>query len=200
MYKIPATEHRVEEIVQKSRFITTIVPIENEAAVKPFVASIKQEFADASHNCWAYVAGEPGNTATIGMSDDGEPHGTAGRPMLTVLLHSEVGEVAAVVTRYFGGIKLGTGGLVKAYSGAVKNALLTLPTKEKKDTVLLNIQFDYSSINLIKQAIASLEGEIKSEHYGAGVALEVNMTKNHREEFTRLVLDLTKGSAFITVV
>ena len=93
------------------------------------------EFPDATHNCWAYVAGPPASTGRVGMSDAGEPHGTAGRPMLTVLLHSGVGEIAAVVTRYYGGIKLGTGGLVKAYGGAVLAALEALPRVERIDYV-----------------------------------------------------------------
>src|SRR6185437_606076 len=91
------------------------------------VRELDVEFSDATHNCWAYVAGPPGSTSRVGMSDAGEPHGTAGRPMLTVLLHSGVGEIAAVVTRYYGGTKLGTGGLVKAYGGSVQLALESLP-------------------------------------------------------------------------
>ncbi|MEH6457607.1 MAG: YigZ family protein, partial [Cocleimonas sp.] len=119
MYKIPAKQHRHETIIKRSRFITTIAHASSADEANAFIASIKKEFPDASHNCWAYVAGPAADSAKIGMSDDGEPHGTAGKPMLNVLLHSDIGEIVAVVTRYFGGTKLGPGGLVKAYSGSV---------------------------------------------------------------------------------
>ena len=126
-YPIPARTHRVEEEIQRSRFITTLAHTPTLDEARAFVQQMKAEFGDASHNCWAYVVGPPGSSAQIGMSDDGEPHGTAGKPMLTVLLHADVGDVTAVVTRYFGGTKLGKGGLVRAYSGGVQQALATLP-------------------------------------------------------------------------
>src|SRR5690349_3350547 len=130
-YLVPARVHRVEQEVQKSRFVTTAAPAPTVEEARAFIARVREEFPDATHNCWAYVAGPPGSTAQVGMSDDGEPHGTAGRPMLTVLLHSGVGDICAVVTRYFGGTLLGTGGLVKAYSGGVQLALVDLPTIER---------------------------------------------------------------------
>ena len=126
-YPIPATTHRTEEEIKRSRFITTVAHTPTLEDARTFVSQLKEEFADASHNCWAYVIGPPGSTSHIGMSDDGEPHGTAGKPMLTVLLHSGVGNICAVVTRYFGGTLLGKGGLVKAYSGGIKLALEDLP-------------------------------------------------------------------------
>jgi uncharacterized YigZ family protein len=92
---------------------------------------MRSEFADASHNCFAFLAGPPGSTAQMGMSDDGEPSGTAGRPMLAVLQGSGVGDIAVVATRYYGGTKLGTGGLVRAYAGGVKSVLASLPLREK---------------------------------------------------------------------
>jgi uncharacterized YigZ family protein len=118
-YPIPSARHRVEQVIDRSRFICTVAPVSTVDEAQIFVREVQREFADATHNCWAYVVGAPGSSDRIGLSDDGEPHGTAGRPMFTVLQHADVGDVAAVVTRYYGGIKLGTGGLVKAYSGAV---------------------------------------------------------------------------------
>ena len=117
-YLIPAQTFRNTEEIKHSRFITTVGHAPTVEAARSFVTQISQEFSDASHNCWAYVVG-PGTTSQIGMSDAGEPHGTAGRPMLMVLSHSGVGDICAVVTRYFGGKLLGKGGLVKAYSGGV---------------------------------------------------------------------------------
>src|SRR4051812_21661975 len=117
-YPIPAARHRAELTIERSRFICTIAHAAEPDDAHAFIREMNAEFGDATHNCWAFVAGPPGDTNRIGMSDDGEPHGTAGRPMLTVLTHSGVGDIVAVVTRYYGGTKLGTGGLVKAYGGA----------------------------------------------------------------------------------
>ncbi|HSR43143.1 MAG TPA: YigZ family protein, partial [Longimicrobiales bacterium] len=116
---MPARVHRVEEVVRRSRFVTTLARAPDAEAAAAFVQRIRDEMPDATHHCWAFVAGPPGNTRAMGMSDDGEPHGTAGRPMLTALLHGGVGEVVAVVARWFGGTKLGTGGLARAYAGGV---------------------------------------------------------------------------------
>ncbi len=137
-YPIPAAQHRTEEEIRRSRFITTLAHAPTVEDARAVIADVSREFGDASHNCWAYVVGPPGNTAQVGMSDDGEPHGTAGRPMLTVLLHSGVGEIVAVVTRYFGGTLLGKGGLVKAYSGGVQYALETLPLGERVEKAHLH--------------------------------------------------------------
>ena len=104
----PGQIHRAEETIHRSRFIVTIARVTSPEEAKAFIEEVRTEHAQATHNCWAFVAGSPGSTAHVGASDDGEPKGTAGRPMLTVLLHCGVGEIAAVVTRYFGGILLGT--------------------------------------------------------------------------------------------
>ena len=160
---------------------------------KAFISAIKNEFLDASHNCWAYVAGPPGNTGHVGMSDDGEPRGTAGKPMLAVLLHSAVGEIAAVVTRYFGGIKLGKGGLVRAYSGAVQNALAGLAVKEKRITRPYTVIFGYSKISAIKQVIESFNAEITQEKYGAEVSFEVELPQDDEDSFARALINLTGG-------
>jgi uncharacterized YigZ family protein len=127
------------------------------------------------------------------MSDDGEPHGTAGKPMLAVLLHSGIGEIVAVVTRYFGGTKLGTGGLVRAYSGAVRNALAELSVKEKRDVLSLTVILDYSNINAVKQMIESFHSEIVEENYGADVLFKIEIPKSNKESFIRAVTDLTGG-------
>lgn len=129
----PGAFHRAEETVRRSRFIVTMARVSSPEEAKAFIDRIREEHAGATHNCWAYNAGAPGDTAQVGASDDGEPKGTAGRPMLTALLHSDVGEVAAVVTRYFGGILLGTGGLVRAYQGSVKLGLEGLPVTLRED-------------------------------------------------------------------
>ena len=198
MYKIPAKLYRTEETIKRSRFIATVAHAFTEKDAKDFISIIKNEFPDATHNCWAYVAGPPGDTARIGMSDDGEPHGTAGKPILTVLLHSEIGEIVAVVTRYFGGTKLGTGGLVRAYFGSVKNALAGLPVKEKRDVITLTAILDYSKIISVRQMIESFDSVIIEEKYEADVSFKIEVPKNNKDSFIRAVADLTGGEIIIT--
>ena len=131
------------------------------------------------------------------MSDAGEPHGTAGRPMLTVLLHSGVGEVAAVVTRYYGGIKLGTGGLVKAYGGCVQLALETLPRREKVDFVPLAVTVDYASHAAVQQLLPAFEAEVDDLAYGADVRFRLRVPRSRREGLCAALADATRGQAVI---
>jgi uncharacterized YigZ family protein len=198
MYKIPAKLYRIEETIKRSRFIASVAHASTEEDAKAFISIIKNEFPDATHHCWAYVAGPPGDIARIGMSDDGEPHGTAGKPILTVLLHSEIGEIVAVVTRYFGGTKLGKGGLVRAYSGSVKNALAGLSIKEKRDIITLTAILDYSRIAAVKQMIDSFNSEIIEEKYEADVSFKIELPKNNKDSFIRAITDLTGGKILIT--
>lgn len=197
-YLIPdTTQHRVEDSIKKSQFIVTLAHAPSVEEAKAFVAAVKVEFPDATHNCWAYQAGPPGTTAMVGMSDDGEPHGTAGKPMLNMLLHADVGEVAAVVTRYFGGTKLGTGGLVRAYSGMVKLGLETLPTREKITPVRLEVIMDYSAVTLFKRMFPEYEIKVLKETFGADVSFIVELPKEHAENFSAAVVELTNGNALI---
>ncbi len=198
MYKIPATRYRTEETIRRSRFIATVAHASTEEDAKTFVSTIKSEFPDATHNCWAYVAGPPGDTARVGMSDDGELRGTAGRPMLSVLLYSDIGEIVAVVTRYFGGIKLGPGGLVRAYSGSVKNALAGLSVEGKRDVISLTLILDYSRITAVRRLIESFNSEITEENYGADVSFKIEVPKNNKDSFIRAITDLTRGEILIT--
>ena len=197
MYNIPTKQpkqQRQEEIIKRSRFITTIAHASSADEANAFVASIKKEFPDASHNCWAYVAGPAADSARVGMSDDGEPHGTAGKPMLNVLLHSDIGEIVAVVTRYFGGTKLGPGGLVKAYSGSVKNALEGLSLSEKRSLISLTINFDYSHINALKLIAQSHDAEIIEEIYETDVCMTVGVPEVNQHNFIQAITDLTAGA------
>lgn len=192
-YLVPATRHRAEQSIARSRFICTVQRAENAAAAQALIRELNAEFGDATHNCWAYVAGPPGSTSVIGMSDAGEPHGTAGRPMLTVLLHSGVGEIAAVVTRYYGGTKLGTGGLVKAYGGTVQLALDTLPIAERIDYVEVTMSIGYPNITLVQQAIVSLEAEVIGQDYAVDVRYRLRVPRANAEKLRALVADATRG-------
>lgn len=197
-YLIPATDfYRVEEMIKRSRFITSMAHAPDAESAKQFIETIRNEFPDATHNCWAYAAGPPGDTAHVGMSDDGEPHGTAGRPMLNMLLHSEVGELAVVVTRYFGGIKLGTGGLVRAYSGMVKLGVETLPVREKVDTVQVEAVFGYSHVTLFQRMLPDYEAEVLSENFGVDAAYVLRLPRANLPAFEAALTELTNGDALV---
>ena len=144
-----------ELIEKKSRFIATTRPVESEEEALAFIAEMKKKYWDATHNCSAFVIGDRQQIQRC--SDDGEPSQTAGKPMMDVLAGEGLHDVCAVVTRYFGGTLLGTGGLVRAYSGAVKEALLNCSVVEKKLGVQLEVTADYNSVGKI-QYIAAQEG------------------------------------------
>ncbi len=197
-YPVPARRCRVEETVRRSRFITTLSRAETAEAAGEVIASIRREFPDATHNCWAFVAGSPGDTAHIGSSDDGEPGGSAGRPMLNVLLHSGVGEVAAVVTRYFGGTKLGIGGLMRAYAGGVKSALEDLPTELRVVRAPCVVVAAYGEISALQRIFADLDVVVADETYAATVRYELAVPEHALERLERAVADATRGSATFT--
>jgi uncharacterized YigZ family protein len=199
-YPIPAGRHRVEEEILRSRFITTVGPASTLEEAREFIDSVRSEFADASHNCWAYVVGSPGSTGQIGLSDDGEPHGTAGRPMLTVLLHSGVGDIVAVVTRYFGGTLLGKGGLVKAYSGGVQLALQDLPTVPYVPSSELLIVIDYAMVTPFQRLYPDYEVTIVDQDFAADVTYHLRLPQDQLDNFTNALTELTQGRAMIEVI
>jgi uncharacterized YigZ family protein len=187
----------VEESIQKSRFITALARASTPEEAEGFLAQIREEFPDATHHCWAYVAGPPGDTASVGMSDDGEPHGTAGRPMLTILLHSGIGEIVAVCTRYFGGTKLGTGGLTRAYSGGVKLALESLPTAERVQRVVLELTVEYEAVDPVRRLLEGLEGILLDEEYAEGVRYRVAMPGGTVDALEEGVAGITRGKGTV---
>ena len=199
-YPVPAGRHRAEQTIERSRFICTLAPVTTPEEAQAFIRELNAEFPDATHNCWAYVAGPPGSTGRIGMSDAGEPHGTAGRPMLTVLLHSVVGDVAAVVTRYYGGVKLGTGGLVKAYGGAVQLALETMPRAERVDWAELRVAVGYPSVTAVQQLLPAHEAEVLAEEYGADVRYRLRVPRPGLPALRAALLDATRGRAEVAEV
>jgi uncharacterized YigZ family protein len=194
-YPVPSGVHRVDQTVQRSRFVTTVARASDAQAAHSFVASIREEFPDATHNCWAFVAGPPGSTAQVGMSDDGEPHGTAGRPMLTTLLHGGVGEIVAVCTRYFGGVKLGTGGLSRAYSGAVKHALESLPTVERVERVRLRVTVGYGDVDGLRRLAEGTGALVEAETFEAEVTAVLGVPAPARAAFEAALAELTQGRA-----
>lgn len=194
-YPVPGARTRTEQTIDRSRFVCTVERVSTVEEAQAFIREMNAEFADATHNCWAYVVGAPGSTSRIGMSDAGEPHGTAGRPMLTVLLHAGVGDVAAVVTRYYGGIKLGTGGLVKAYGGAVQHALDAMPRAERVEYVEMRVTVPYASIATVRRLLPSYEAELTREDYDADVTFTVRLPDSRAESLRTALLDATGGQA-----
>ena len=189
--------HETTLLVKRSRFLTHAARAGSPAEAKAFIEAVSLKHADATHNCWAYVAGPPGSTARIGASDDGEPHGTAGRPMLQVLLHSGLGDVACVVTRWFGGIKLGTGGLVRAYQDCVLQCLESLPCVEKVETVRLLVEAGYGELDRVKRLAARFAVSPPAESYAEKAAIELEVAKSDAEAFARALAEATDGRALV---
>jgi len=198
-YLVPGARHRAEQTIDRSRFICTVERVSSAADAQDFLREMNAEFADATHNCWAYLIGAPGSTDRIGMSDAGEPHGTAGRPMLTVLQHSSVGDIAAIVTRYYGGTNLGTGGLVKAYGGAVQLALATMPRVERIDYTELTVAVGYESISAVQQLLPRFGSSSLSEEYGERATFRLRVPVANVEAMRAALLDATSGRAEVAL-
>ncbi len=193
-YYIPALPlFRCEQEIKRSRFIVSISHAQDVESARDFVSRIRKEFPDATHNCWACAVGPPGDTAKVAFSDDGEPQGTAGRPMLHVLLHGRAGEIVAVVTRYFGGVKLGAGGLVRAYSGAVAAAAEELPLKEKIIPVRLRVVVAYSHVTQLKRLFERTEAAVELEKFTDHAEFIVSLPQEHAETLERDVSEFTSG-------
>jgi uncharacterized YigZ family protein len=188
---------RVEDVIEKSRFITTLEPAKSVDDAKAILQRIRDEFTDATHNCYAWVIGPPGSTSNTAASDDNEPAGTAGRPMLKVLLNSGIGDVVAVVTRYFGGVKLGTGGLVRAYSGGVQHALREMKTGEHIDTINVQVVVPYAAVDAVQRVLQSEGARVIAQAFSTNVALLVRMPVDREEAIALALADATNGAARI---
>ncbi|KAB2824936.1 YigZ family protein [Aliivibrio finisterrensis] len=188
-YQVPKAMAVFEEEIKKSVFITYLARTASIDEAKAFVAEIKAKHADARHNCWGFVAGRPEDSMKWGFSDDGEPSGTAGKPILAQLSGSGIGEITAVVTRYSGGIKLGTGGLVKAYGGGVQQALKLIETEEKRITETLVLHCDYNLVSLVETLLLQFEGQQVMADYSNKVIMTVELEKRIIREFKTAVIN-----------
>ena len=182
-----------ELVEKKSRFIATVVPVESEEEALAFIASMKKKYWNATHNCSAFVIGE--HYEIQRCSDDGEPQGTAGRPMLDVLLGEEIHNAAVVVTRYFGGTLLGTGGLVRAYSKAVQEGLKGSVVIEKREGALLRIKTDYNGIGKIQYLLGQRGLTITDSEYTDTVVVETLVPSEQIKELREAVTEGTNGRA-----
>lgn len=192
-YLVAADSVEDETVVNKSRFICYLSPCQSNEAAKAFVKSIQQLHPQASHHCYAFVSAHPLDSQYYGFSDDGEPSGTAGKPMLIALQGSDIGEVCAVVVRYFGGTKLGTGGLQRAYGGSVRQALTLLPTKTKIPMVHKTLTCHYTHINDVLHSLERLGGKVVSEDYQAEIDLEISLPENSVAKFKSNIQTLSSG-------
>jgi uncharacterized YigZ family protein len=176
---------------KKSRFIANTLPISTQEEAIEFIEKIKKQYWDARHNCYAYVLGDRHEIQRF--SDDGEPGGTAGKPMLDVLLGEDIHNIVVVVTRYFGGTLLGTGGLVRAYSGATKEGLAGSVILEKQQGRQLLLQTNYSDLGKVQYLLMNNNIPILSEDYGADVCFEVLVPLDMEKNITELLVDGTNG-------
>jgi uncharacterized YigZ family protein len=192
-YPIPAATFRCEIEVKHSHFIATIEPTDTPAAALSFISRIKQEFPDATHNCWAYLIGPPGSTDRIGLSDDGEPHGVAGKPMLTTIQHGGIGDITVVVTRYFGGTKLGMGGMVKAYTLAVKTALEQQTVIEKINWIKLSIKIGYPLLVNVERLLPEFEAELIDKQFTEQICLNLKLPEENLTRLRTRLTDLSSG-------
>lgn len=190
---VPAREARAEITVVNSRFIATAAPAFTVDAARAIVARIKAEFADASHNVPAYVIGH-GNATIAHCHDDGEPAGTAGRPALAVLQGSRLGDAVVVVTRYFGGTKLGTGGLVRAYGDAVRSVLAILPRARKVATHTVMATVPYSLYERAQRLVAAHGGQMLEQSFTAEVTLMARFAVEALPAFQTALRELSNGA------
>lgn len=182
-----------EQIIQKSRFITYFNRAESEEEAQAFIQSIKKKHHDATHNCSAYVIGA--NDEIQKANDDGEPGGTAGVPMLEVLKKQNLKNTVVVVTRYFGGIKLGAGGLIRAYSSSVSKGIQAVGIVKRIRMQVMHAAFDYAHLGKIENELRRSAYKLKETNYTEQVEMTVYVEKGKKEEFVEWMTNLTNGEA-----
>lgn len=182
-----------EIVEKKSRFIATVLPIDTEEEALQYIEKIKKKYWDARHNCFAFVIGS--NNEIQRFSDDGEPQGTAGKPILETLLNENLHNTLIVVTRYFGGTLLGTGGLVRAYGQSSKEGIRNSVIQKVCEGISFKLTVDYNSIGKIKYIMGQMEITDAQEEYGQNVVLSILMKKDEYNEFNTKVTDATGGKA-----
>ncbi len=191
-YRVPKQRCRVEMRVSNSRFIATIGPASSVKDAQAFIRSIRQEMPDATHHVYAFKIGF-GASVSEGMSDDGEPSGTAGPPAMAVLRGAEIGDVVLVITRFFGGTKLGTGGLVSAYGNAAKAAFEALETELKVTRLPFQLEIPYRVLEQTRRLLAEHEAQVDGEEFGASVVLRYEIPEQRAVAFGDAMRDLTTG-------
>ena len=188
-YYIPTAAGESEYVEKRSRFLGHVRPVENEDEARAFVAEMKKKYYDARHNCWCYLLRDGPER----YSDDGEPQGTAGIPMLEVFRREGVTNLVCVVTRYFGGVLLGTGGLFRAYTKSAKDALEAAGRSVVRRWIAMEIPCSYSALERCKQELAAWDGAVEDLDYGAGVTIRALLPEGNAEAFRLRLVDLSGG-------
>ncbi|MFF1371110.1 YigZ family protein [Streptomyces virginiae] len=196
-YVTVAREGTHESEINRSRFLCSLAPAATEQEAQDFVARIRKEHPTASHNCFAYVVGADASVQKA--SDDGEPGGTAGVPMLQMLMRRDIRYAVAVVTRYYGGVKLGAGGLIRAYGGVVGEALDELGTVTRRRYRLATVTVDHQRAGKIQNDLRSTGRTVVDLRYGADVEIEVALPEADLPAFEAWLADTTAGSAGLTL-
>ena len=182
-FRVPAERWIHQEEIKRSKFIAWLFPCPDHASFQKTLAEARSEHPQATHHCFGFLIGPPGSTAQIGMSDDGEPSGTAGKPILQVLKHCGLGNIGAIVIRYYGGTKLGTGGLVRAYALAVQNGLLDLPTHEQVSRTEIQVSPGYPQLERLQKALTQFEAVVLEDAYSDTVRLTLALPGDRVAEF-----------------
>ena len=184
--------HSIENVISKSRFIAYIKPVSTENEAKAFIDAIKTKHKDATHNCSAYTVGPEMNIQKA--NDDGEPSGTAGIPMLEILKKLEIHNVCVVVTRYFGGIKLGAGGLIRAYSGAVRDVIYDIGRVELREAIPVTVTLDYDQTGKFEYELASTTFLLREQFYTDKVSYQIDVVKNEYDACIDFLNRITSGN------
>jgi uncharacterized YigZ family protein len=198
-YQVPTQISQVALEVKRSQFLSFAAPATNRDEADNFIRSLRHQYPQASHVCWAYIAGAP-NTTIRSMSDDGEPSGTAGMPILKVLEYSGYGDIVVAVVRYFGGTKLGTGGLQRAYSEAVTRVLADLPIKLKVERTNLQLVYDYTYDGNISRLLERYDTEDIDPNYTHQVTLNLAIASNELDTFKIELTNTTAGNVKVVSV
>lgn len=185
-YPIPESPVEVLFEVKKSKFFAFAAYTPDRDTAMQYLAEKREEYPDARHHCWAYLLGNPHSPASAAMSDDGEPSGTAGRPILNVLQHKGVGDITIIVTRYFGGIKLGAGGLVRAYSSAAQQVMDNLAVKEQVTLSTLIVKADFKHEQFVRHLVTEHEGIVEHCDYANVVTMHLALPEPAINNITQL--------------
>lgn len=195
-----ASGSQIEQEIKRSRFIGFLEPVDTEFAARDFIDQIRRRFPDARHHCTAFVVRTPNALPITRSSDDGEPAGTAGMPILTTLLGHDLVDVCAVVVRYFGGIKLGTGGLVRAYTSSVQQAIEAATLVPLVEKTFAHLECDLASAGFIESALRSADVEITEIRYQENVVFTLRYDPCDQVKLNTLVAEITKGKGTLQVL
>lgn len=182
-YPVPACQVETLYEIKKSKFIACAGFANSRESAMALLENVKQQYPDARHHCWAYQFGNPKSPTSAAMADDGEPSGTAGKPILNVLQHKDIGDIMIVVTRYFGGVKLGAGGLVRAYSAAAQQAIDTLQVRQEVMLESIDIETDFKHEQFVRHLVEQANGEVAHCNYSQRVVMQVKLPNDQVASF-----------------